>query len=148
MSDGNHRRETLHPVSLAAVRKWMEGLAIRNFSAVRKIFFAGEWRAYLRKQNIFLRSTNSAVEVYKSRREGQQIQEGESTCTVRKVITITLTLTKTYTHSDGDGGGRKFLLYILIYIIIFHERWERPRRVCAKTVSVSVIVSSDGGWGC
>jgi hypothetical protein len=54
MSDGNHRRETLHPVSLAAVRKWMEGLAIRNFSAVRKFFFAGEWRAYLRKQNIFL----------------------------------------------------------------------------------------------
>ena len=93
----------------------MEGLAIRNFSAVRKIFFAGEWRAYLRKQNIFLRSTNSAVEatnsaveVYKSRREGQHIQEGESTCTVRKVITITLTLTKTYTHSDGDGADAIF----------------------------------------
>ena len=68
----------------------------------------------------------------------QQIREGESTIIVRKVITITLTLTEICTLSNGRTGRQEILLYI--YIIIFYERW-RDWGVCAKSVSVSVIVS-------
>ena len=38
---------------------------------------------------------------------------------------------KICTHMVADGADANFY-YIYLYIIIFYERWERPRRVCAK----------------
>jgi hypothetical protein len=71
----------------------------------------------------------------------QQIQEGESTIFVRKVITITLTLTEICTLSNGRTGRQEILLYIFnIYNNFFMNIGETEEGVC-KSVSVSVIVS-------